>query len=280
MTQFTKMHGLGNDYIFVDTERFPVSNPKEAARCWCSRHKGIGSDGLILIGRSKVADFSMQIFNADGSEAMMCGNGARCVAKYVIDHGLHDSSNLTIETPSGIRRAEVLENEPSHRAVVSIEMGKPLFEHPLQLLFPNGPMIEAPIILDGETIRATFVCMGNPHCVVFVNRFADINLEQLGKRLEHHPCFPELANVNFVVCGSDGNIEMRTWERGAGHTQASGTGACAATVAAMVTNRIPFGQIKVSMEGGDMLVCWFGENTPVFLTGAVHTVFEGTIMEP
>ena len=132
-------------------------------------------------------------------------------------------------------------------------MGKPAFEHPLQLLFPNGPMIEAPIIIDGETIRATFVCMGNPHCVVFINRFSDINLEQLGKKLEHHPCFPELANVNFVICTADGNLQMQTWERGAGHTQACGTGACAATVAAMLTKRIPFGQIKVFMEGGEML---------------------------
>ena len=277
--EFTKMHGLGNDYIFVDTDRFPVADPKEAARRWSDRHTGVGSDGLILIGRSEVADFSMRIFNADGSEAMMCGNGARCVAKYVIDHGLYDSRSLTLETPSGIRRAEVLENTPNVSAVVGIEMGKPAFEHPLQLLFPNGPMIEAPIIIDGETIRATFVCMGNPHCVVFINRFSDINLEQLGKKLEHHPCFPELANVNFVICTADGNLQMQTWERGAGHTQACGTGACAATVAAMLTKRIPFGQIKVFMEGGEMQVRWFGEHTPVFLTGVVNTVYEGRLLE-
>ncbi len=261
--RFTKMHGAGNDYIYVDTLLYNIEEPEELARRWSDRHKGIGADGLVLIGKSPIpeADFTMRIFNADGSEAMMCGNASRCVGKYVYEKGLTVSKEVRLLTPSGIKTIHLSVGDGLVDAS-TVDMGEPVFENPSQFL-PQGTSLR----------EGTFVSMGNPHYVVFTE---DIDaIEQEGCELEHHCAFPQRANIEFAEMRPYG-IRVRVWERGSGITQACGTGACAVAVAAALTGRAER-RSRILMDGGMLDVEWREQTGHVYLTGPAEFVFEGEI---
>ena len=262
---FTKMHGAGNDYIYVNTLFYNIDEPSELARLWSDRHKGIGSDGLVLIGRSPIpeADFSMRIFNADGSEAMMCGNACRCIGKYLYDKELTSQTQIRLLTLSGIKVLSLYVKEGIVKSV-TVDMGEPVLENPQQFL----PCSE-------ELPRGCFVSMGNPHYVVFVGDVEHTDVAGRGLRLEHHPAFPERANIEFAEMRPDG-IRVRVWERGSGITMACGTGACAVAVAAYKTGRAGRTS-RIIMDGGTLEVEWREQDNHVYLTGPAEFVFEGEI---
>jgi diaminopimelate epimerase len=253
--KFTKMHGAGNDYIYVDTQRYNIENPAAQAVEWSKFHTGIGSDGLILVGGSDVADFSMRIFNADGSEAMMCGNGCRCVGKFVFDHKLTDKTEVTLETKSGIKILKLHVTNGTVEAV-TVDMGTPLDIHPLD--------------------ERTVVSMGNPHLVTFVDDINGVELTTIGTELEHHPHFADRTNVEFAQVIGKNKIRMRVWERGSGITQACGTGACATAVAAVVKG-LAGRRSEVVMDGGSVTIEWDEKTNAVLMTGPATTVYEGEI---
>lgn len=261
--EFTKMHGAGNDYIYVNTLRFPIENPEACAVAWSRPHTGIGSDGLVLIGASEKADFSMRIFNADGSEAMMCGNASRCIGKYLYEYGLTDKTEVTLETLSGIK---ILHLHADHGKVerVTVDMGEPSGIRPVAL--GNG-------YLFAEGIA---VSMGNPHLVIFTDDITSVDLPAVGPVLEHHPLFPDRVNVEFAQVREDGSVRMRVWERGSGITQACGTGACATAVAAAFTGRR--GHVSdIVMDGGTLSIEWRQDLNRIYMTGPATHVFDGTI---
>lgn len=265
--KFTKMQGAGNDYIYVNTMVYPLAHPEELAVKWSAPHTGIGSDGLVLIGNSCIADFSMRIFNADGSEAAMCGNACRCIGKYVYEKGLTDKKALTLETPSGIKTLQ-LHVARGQVEEVTVDMGQPRI----------GP-ITLELETEGHLYTGTVVSMGNPHLVIFVEALEGIDLATEGPRLEHHPLFPNRTNVEFVHIRNPEEIRMRVWERGSGLTQACGTGASAAVVASVVkgkTGRL----VKVVMDGGALKIRWDRETSLVYMTGDAIEVFEGTLSYP
>ncbi len=273
--KFTKMHGAGNDYIYVNTMRYPIEKPEELAIKWSAPHTGIGSDGLVLIGESKVADFSMRIFNADGSEAMMCGNASRCIGKYLYENGLTDKREITLETLSGIKILK-LHIEQGIVAAVTVDMGEPRLENKAQLATPTGGMLAEEIATAVGTFKGTFVCMGNPHCVIFTEDVAALAIDKIGPVLERHPLFPERANIEFAQRLADGVIRMRVWERGSGITQACGTGACATAVAA-VLNGVCGRKSEIRMDGGSLSIEWSEADNHVYMTGPATKVFEGEI---
>ena len=264
---FTKMHGAGNDYIYVDTTRYPIHHPELLARRWSPAHTGIGSDGLVLIGASDKADFQMRIFNADGSEARMCGNASRCIGKYVYEYGLTTKTHLTLETLSGIKQLQ-LHIQNGKVNAVTVDMGTPA----------TGvrDLREQPITAGGRTFYATSVSMGNPHLVIFTNDISQIDLPTIGPLLEHHPWFPERTNVEFAQVLPDGDIRMRVWERGSGITQACGTGACATAVAACLTQRAGR-HSNIHMDGGCLQIEWDTTTGHVLMTGEATKVFDGEI---
>ena len=273
--KFTKMHGAGNDYIYVDTTKFPISNPEELSRIWSAPHTGIGSDGLVLIGASDKADFSMRIFNADGSEARMCGNASRCIGKYLFDYGLTAKTEIMLDTLSGIK---VLNLHLADGKVdsVTVDMGIPADEPADYDGKGAKPMKEQPIEADGARYVGTTVSMGNPHLVIFVNNVEDIDLPAIGPRLENHPLFPGRINVEFAQILGEGKIRMRVWERGSGITQACGTGACATAVAAFLTGRAGR-DATVIMDGGELTIRWDTATKHVLMTGKATKVFDGEI---
>lgn len=273
--KFTKMHGAGNDYIYVDTMRYPIEKPEELAIKWSAPHTGIGSDGLVLIGESKVADFSMRIFNADGSEAMMCGNASRCIGKYLYENGLTDKREIALETLSGIKILK-LHIEQGIVAAVTVDMGEPRLENKAQLATPTGGMLAEEIATAAGTFKGTFVCMGNPHCVIFTEDVSALAIDKTGPVLEHHPLFPERANIEFAQRLADNVIRMRVWERGSGITQACGTGACATAVAA-VLNGVCGRKSEIRMDGGSLFIEWSEADNHVYMTGPATKVFEGEI---
>ena len=260
---FTKMHGCGNDYIYVDASRYPIADPSALAVKYSDRHTGIGSDGLVLIDRSPVpeADLSMRIFNADGSEAMMCGNASRCIAKYAYERGLTRKAVLRLLTLSGIKtlRMNIAGDKVS---TVTVDMGRPVLEHEGQF---------APHLSDG---RGTFVSMGNPHYVVFTDDVDSVLQE--GEALERHPAFPQRCNIEFARIEADGTIRTRVWERGSGITQACGTGACATAVAACITGRAPRAS-TIAMDGGRLDIRWDADDGHVYMTGPATFAFDGEI---
>lgn len=268
---FTKMQGAGNDYIYVDTDRFSISNPADLSVRLSKPHTGIGSDGLILISRSKVADFRMRIFNADGSEAMMCGNGSRCVGKFVYDKGLTTKTTLTLETLAGIK---TLNLHLSHGEVesVSVDMGRPEI---LKLDGADIPFVNLPISTDGITMNGTAVSMGNPHLVFFVPAVADIDIAEVGPMFERHPWFPDRTNVEFAQALTPDRIRMRVWERGSGITMACGTGACATFVAARATG-LAQPKATIVVDGGELTIEEAADGN-IIMTGPAETVFEGQI---
>ena len=260
--KFTKMHGAGNDYIYVDTTNYPIAAPEKKAIEWSKFHTGIGSDGLILIGNSDKADFSMRIFNADGSEAMMCGNGSRCVGKYVYEYGLTRQTEITLETLAGIKVLKLnIENDKV--TSVTVDMGTPL-------------EIER-IRLEGKyPLQSTRISMGNPHLVTFVEDITSINLSKIGPELECCPLFPDRTNVEFAQIIDKDKIRMRVWERGSGITQACGTGACATAVAAF-ENGLTGRKCEIIMDGGTVTIEWEQASGHILMTGPATKVFDGEI---
>ena len=269
------MHGAGNDYIYVNTLQYPISEPQKVSVQWSAPHTGIGSDGLVLIGSSEKADFSMRIFNADGSEAMMCGNASRCIGKYVYENKLTDKTEITLETLSGIKILK-LQIEENKVTAVTVDMGIPSLQNKQQLNTPTGEMIAGNIEVEGVSYIGTFVCMGNPHFVIFVEDIKEIELPKIGPLLEHHPLFPERTNIEFAQILPDGNIRMRVWERGSGITQACGTGACATAVAGFL-NKKAGRTSQIRMDGGSLIIEWSEKDNHVYMTGPATKVFEGEI---
>lgn len=262
--RFTKMHGAGNDYIYVDTMQYPIADPSAAAVVWSDRHKGIGGDGLVLIGASPVpeADFSMRIFNADGSEAMMCGNASRCIGKYVYERGLTDKAEIRLLTLSGIKTLQLHVTAKGEVDSVTVDMLAPRFEDETQFL-PNRGLTQG-----------TFVSMGNPHYVIFTDDIDQVG--ETGHALEYHPAFPERCNIEFARIQDDNMIRTRVWERGSGITQACGTGACATAVAACLTGRTNR-QSHIVMDGGTLDIEWREADNHVYMTGPATFVFDGEI---
>ncbi len=278
--RFAKMHGLGNDYIYIDAINQDISGYSLAdlARAVSDRHFGVGSDGLILICPSERADFRMRIFNADGSEAEMCGNGIRCFAKYVFDHGLTDKTSLAVETGAGIIHIE-LEVQGGRAVAARVDMGRPRLtaaEVPFDWDPPDQPAVEVPLeVPGGPKLTVTVVSMGNPHCVVFVDDADSFPVAEVGPRVEHHPAFPQRTNVEFATVIDRRHIRMRVWERGAGETMACGTGACATAVAAALTDRADRA-VTVHLTGGDLQVEW-ADDGHVYMTGPAAEVFQGEL---
>ena len=275
IVKFTKMHGAGNDYIYVDTSRYPIANPEELSIRWSAPHTGIGSDGLVLIGRSDKGDFSMRIFNADGSEAKMCGNASRCIGKYLYEYGLTDQTEIQLDTLSGIK---ILKLHVSDGKVerVTVDMGAPADEPADYDGKGAKPMKEQPFWADGTRYVGTTVSMGNPHLVIFVNDINEVDLSAIGPVLENHPLFPGRINVEFAQVLAKGKIRMRVWERGSGITQACGTGACATAVAAFLTGRSGR-QSEIQMDGGTLNIEWDTHSGHVWMTGGATKVFDGEI---
>ena len=272
MIHFTKMHGAGNDYIYVDTTLYNIKNPAAAAIAWSDRHKGIGSDGLVLIGRSPLpeADFTMRIFNADGSEAMMCGNASRCIGKYLYEKELTDKTEIRLLTLSGVKILK-LNVQDGKVESVTVDMGEPVFENERQL----NP-VYAPLAIWKEVEGEAFVSMGNPHYVIFTDKVDMV--ESKGKKLEYHAAFPERCNIEFAEMRPNG-IRVRVWERGSGITQACGTGACATAVAACKTGRAGR-KNRIIMDGGELEIEWNEADNHVYMTGPAEFVFEGEIEIP
>lgn len=269
--QFTKMHGLGNDFIVVDGRKTRLPNPKRVAKDLCRRRLGIGADQLLILKSSKKADFRMEIYNADGGQVEMCGNGIRCMAKFIRDLKVKDKQTLTIETLTGIQTIQVL---PRGRFLV--DMGKPILkgrEIPVHL---SGRVINRPIRTEGREFRVTCVSMGNPHAVVFSEDIATLPVEKQGPMIEKHHLFPKKTNVEFVKVVSDREIQMRVWERGAGETLACGSGACAAVVAA-VLNGFTEREVKAHLPGGALDIAWDRDSGHVRMIGPAETVFSGEI---
>ena len=270
---FTKMDGAGNDYIYVDTTRYPISDPQTASVKWSNRHTGIGSDGLVLIGKPSIlsgADFSMRIFNADGSEAKMCGNASRCIGKYLYERHLTDSSEIKLETLSGVKTLS-LSLSPDRLTVTGVTVDM------LQPAFHQASQYDEQVGLDAlrEYGHPLFVSMGNPHCVVFVDDIAAIDVARVGAMGEHLPAFPERCNIEFAQLTGTDELRTRVWERGSGITMACGTGACATAVAAAhvgLTSR----ESDVVMDGGRLHVRW-AEDDHVMLSGPAEFVFDGDI---
>lgn len=271
--RFTKMHGIGNDYIFVDCFHETLAEaPETLAAKVSERHFGIGGDGLILILPSNVADARMRIFNADGSEAEMCGNGVRCVAKYVYEHGIAKRNPLTIETGRGVLTLH-LEVKDDRVQSVTVDMGEPILDPARIPVRLNGTVIEHPINVDGVDLAITCVSMGNPHCVIFRQEIDDHLVTRIGPKLERHPLFPNRTNVEFVEVLSPSEARMRVWERGSGETLACGTGACAVCVAGVLAGRLDR-KVLVHLLGGDLQIEWRSDGH-VFMTGPATEVFTG-----
>ena len=261
--RFTKMHGCGNDYIYINIMEYEIADPQAAAIAWSDRHKGIGSDGLVLIDKSPVpeADFSMRIFNADGSEAMMCGNASRCIGKYLFERGLTTLTEIRLLTLSGVKILNLKVNQGMVESV-TVDMGEPQLENEAQFIALRNPD------------NGTFVSMGNPHYVCFTDDVDQVG--EMGKRLEYHLAFPQRCNIEFARVEADGSIRTRVWERGSGITEACGTGACATAVAAVLTGRAKRTS-QIVMDGGTLTIEWRKEDNHVYMTGPAEFVFDGEI---
>ena len=277
--KFTKMHGAGNDYIYINCFEETVKNPEKLAIKVSDRHFGIGSDGLILISPSDKADFKMNIYNADGSEGMMCGNGIRCVSKYVYDNGMTDKDEISVETRSGIK---LIKMNVENGKVVSarVNMGEPILEaEKIPTKFDGENVIRQKLTIDEKEYEVTCVSMGNPHCIVYVDDVKDIDLEKIGPKFENNEMFPERINTEFVHVVSDTELDMRVWERGSGETFACGTGSCAVTVASVLCGYCKRNtEIKINLLGGTLTDIWT-DGGDVYMTGPAATVCTGEIEE-
>ena len=277
MVKFTKMHGLGNDYVYMDAINQKIENRSELAKFVSDRHFGIGSDGLILICPSEKADFRMQMFNQDGSEAEMCGNGIRCVGKFVYDKGLTNKTTITVETLAGIKTLVMTEKNGKIEAV-RVNMGEPILEPKLiPVISEENPVKNLQLKAEDKEFKFTCVSRGNPHAVAFIEEDVnDFDICKYGAKLEVNKAFPNKANIEFINVIDDKTLKMRVWERGAGETLACGTGACASAVAAML-NGYTSREVTVHLLGGDLKIEWSKADNHVYMTGTATTVFEGEI---
>lgn len=276
--KFTKMHGAGNDYIYVDTLLYSIPDPSAAAIKWSAPHTGIGSDGLVLIGKPSItsgADFSMRIFNADGSEAMMCGNASRCIGKYLYERKLTDKTEIKLETLSGVKTLRLHLAAGGTVESVTVDMLEPRLHVPEQ--YDESCLGE--LSASFRKFRGTFVSMGNPHFVTFVDDIDTIDIARYGSEMEHDAAFPQRCNIEFAQVMPDGTIRTRVWERGSGITMACGTGACATAVAAQITGRAQ-NKSTIKMDGGTLLIEWNADNGHVYMTGPAEFVFDGEIALP
>lgn len=276
--KFTKMHGAGNDYIYVDTLLYSIPDPSAAAIKWSAPHTGIGSDGLVLIGKPSItsgADFSMRIFNADGSEAMMCGNASRCIGKYLYERKLTDNTEIKLETLSGVKTLLLHLATGGTVESVTVDMLEPRLHVPEQ--YDESCLGE--LSASFRKFRGTFVSMGNPHFVTFVDDIDTIDIARYGSEMEHDTAFPQRCNIEFAQVMPDGTIRTRVWERGSGITMACGTGACATAVAAQITGRAQ-NKSTIKMDGGTLLIEWNADDGHVYMTGPAEFVFDGEIALP
>jgi diaminopimelate epimerase len=269
------MHGIGNDYVYVSNfDQEAPADPSKLAIAISDRHFGVGSDGLILIEPSEVADARMRMFNADGSESEMCGNGVRCVAKYLHDHGIAAKGRVTVETGRGVLTLD-LDVENGRVARVRVDMGPPILEAAaIPTTLPGDPPVDVELEIAGHSLRVTAVSMGNPHAVAFVDDVDAFPVELVGAALERHPDFPRRVNAHFVQVLSSEEVRMRTWERGSGITLACGTGACAVAVAGSLTGRTRQ-RVLAHLPGGELILDWDGPGAPIFMTGPAIEVFSG-----
>ena len=275
--KFTKMHGIGNDYVYVNCFKETVEDPCSVAKFVSDRHFGIGSDGLILIKPSDVADCEMDMYNADGSQGAMCGNGIRCVAKYAYDYGIVDKEKITVATKSGIKTLQLTIGDDNKVEFVRVNMGKPeLVAAKIPVIADTEKVIDAPITVDGVEYHMTAVSMGNPHAVVCVDDVDNFALETIGPKFEHNSCFPDRVNTEFICVIDRQNVKMRVWERGSGETWACGTGACAVAVACIL-NGYTDREVTVHLRGGDLHIFWDEDSQDVYMTGPATTVFDGEI---
>ena len=275
--KFTKMHGIGNDYVYVNCFEETVTNPSAVAKFVSDRHFGIGSDGLILIKPSDVADCEMDMYNLDGSQGAMCGNGIRCVAKYAYDYGIVNKTNISVATKSGIKYLDLTLGDDGKVALVKVNMGAPILtSRQIPVVSTKEQVIDEPLNVDGTTYHITAVSMGNPHGVLFVDSVADIDIEKIGPKFENHPMFPDRVNTEFIELVDDKTIKMRVWERGAGETLACGTGACASAYASYL-NKKTGKKVLVHLLGGDLQIEYDEEKDTIFMTGPATTVFDGEI---
>ena len=277
--KFTKMHGIGNDYVYVNCFEESVKNPAEVSKFVSDRHFGIGSDGLILISPSAIADFRMNIYNADGSQAEMCGNGIRCVAKYVYDYGLTDKTEISVETLAGIKYLR-LQVENGKVASVEVNMGAPILEpKEIPVAVEESPVVNVPVEVKGKIYHMTCVSMGNPHAIIFMNNVKDLDIAAIGPYFENHTVFPKRTNTEFVEVLDRNTVNMRGWERGSDETLACGTGACATTVACILNDKTE-NEVTVHLLGGDLKIRWDREANQVYMTGPATVVFDGEITLP
>ena len=275
MKFYKKLQGIGNDYVYVNCLQETIENPSELAKKISDRHYGVGSDGLIMINPSDKADFEMEMYNADGSRGEMCGNGIRCVAKYVYDYGLTDKTSISVETLAGIKYLD-LTVEDGKVVLVKVDMGKPMLRpEEVPVVSEKEEVIDEPITVDGQEYRMTCVSMGNPHAVVFIDQdVKEFPLETVGVKFENHERFPKRVNTEFVNVLDRHTAQMRVWERGSGETLACGTGACAVAVACAL-NGLTEDEVTVKLLGGDLQIKWDREKNTVYMTGPAEVVFDG-----
>lgn len=275
--KFTKMHGIGNDYIYIDAVANEVSDPAGLSRRLSERHFGVGSDGLVLILPSEICDFRMRMFNPDGTEAEMCGNASRCVAKYVYDRRMTDKKEFTLETGAGVKYVTVHTDEMDEAESVTIDMGEPILKPSLVPVSLDGDVVvDREIVVDGTPYRITCVSMGNPHCIIYTENIGLLDIKAIGPKIESFGLFPRKTNVEFVEVIDESNIKMRVWERGTGETLACGTGACA-TLVASVLNGKSDRKATLHLLGGDLELEWDKTTKHVLMTGPAVTVYEGEL---
>ena len=274
--KFTKMHGIGNDYVYVNCFKETVEHPSERAIKVSDRHFGIGSDGLILIKPSEVADGKMEMYNADGSQGAMCGNGIRCVAKYMYDYGITDKTSISVETKSGIKYLD-LTIKDGKVDTVKVNMGTPILKAvDIPVRSEKEQVIDEPVMVDGKEWKITCVSMGNPHAITYIDDVKNLEIEKIGPKFENHEIFPDRVNTEFVRVIDRNTVEMRVWERGSGETLACGTGACAVAVSSIL-NGLTEEEVTVKLLGGDLKIFWDRTENKVYMTGSATTVFDGEI---
>lgn len=277
--KFTKMQGLGNDYVYVDCTRQELDNPSRISEYVSDRHFGIGSDGLILIKKSTKADFFMEMYNADGSQGEMCGNGIRCVGKYVYDNGLTNKTELAVDTLAGIKYLN-LNVEDGKVASVRVNMGAPELKPELiPVNMPGDRIVSEKLVVDGQEYSITCVSMGNPHAIVYVDDVSKVDIEKTGPLFENNSVFPKRINTEFIQVADRNNLYMRVWERGSGETLACGTGACASAVASIL-NGLCEESVTIHLLGGNLKILWDRKNNLVYMEGPAKTVFTGDIQLP
>lgn len=272
--KFTKMHGISNDYVYVNCFEETVENPSQTAIAVSDRHKGIGSDGLVLIKPSEIADFTMEMYNADGSQSQMCGNAIRCVGKYVYENGLTDKTDISIETLAGIKYLQLTVVD-GVVTIVRVNMGAPiLVPNQIPVNLQGDSAVDCSVVIGDKNYNITCVSMGNPHCITYVDDVMEIDINKIGPLFENDPLFPERVNAEFVKVINKDTLQMRVWERGSGETMACGTGACAVAVASIL-NGLCNDTVTVKLLGGDLQITWDRQENIVYMTGSATTVFTG-----